>query len=134
MAFDDCTPYPCSYEYAKQSMERTHRWALRSLKKHNKLNRDKKQNLYGVVQGSIYEDLRVESAKYIDNLNTPGIAIGGVSVGEAVAGGTGVADGAGVAVGAEVQAASRPASSRRLHVRRIGDNATAGDMCFMLQS
>lgn len=84
MAFDDCTPYPCSFDEAEKSMERTHRWAKRSLSAHRKLQKNDKteQNLYGVVQGSVYEELRQKSAQFIDGLDTPGIAIGGVSVGE----------------------------------------------------
>ena len=85
MSFDDCTPYPCSHEYAKLSMERTHRWATRCVRIHRKLKNkphNLSQNLYGVIQGSIYEDLRIKSAQFIDSLNTSGIAIGGVSVGE----------------------------------------------------
>jgi len=89
MAFDDCTPYPCDYEYAKSSMDRTHRWAVRSLDAHKKEQKEKskrknrqKQNLYGVVQGSVYKELRKKSAQFIESLNTPGVAIGGVSVGE----------------------------------------------------
>lgn len=82
IAFDDCTSYPVNYETAKLSMERTHRWAARSVNEHNHLRRDPYQALYGVIQGSVYEDLRIASAKYIASLDTDGIAIGGVSVGE----------------------------------------------------
>lgn len=87
-AFDDCTAYPVTYEAAKRSMERTHRWALRSKAANDKLQmtNDKLgkpyQALYGVVQGSVFEDLRKESAQYISSLAFDGIAIGGVSVGE----------------------------------------------------
>lgn len=76
IAFDDCTPYPVTHEIAKKSMERTHRWATRSLAAHTQ------GALYGSIQGSIYEDLRKESAKFICAMNIDGIAIGGVSVGE----------------------------------------------------
>ncbi|OGG35784.1 tRNA guanosine(34) transglycosylase Tgt [Candidatus Gottesmanbacteria bacterium RIFOXYB1_FULL_47_11] len=76
IAFDDCTPYPVSHEKAQKSMERTHAWAMRSLKAH------RQGALYGSIQGSVYEDLRKESARFIANQNFDGIAIGGVSVGE----------------------------------------------------
>ncbi|MFZ5844872.1 MAG: tRNA guanosine(34) transglycosylase Tgt, partial [Patescibacteria group bacterium] len=88
LAFDDCTPYPVTYEKARISMERTHRWAERSFVTNAKcqmLNAKFKkpyQALYGVIQGSVYEDLRKESAKFISSLPFVGIAIGGVSVGE----------------------------------------------------
>ncbi|MBQ7525845.1 MAG: tRNA guanosine(34) transglycosylase Tgt [Abditibacteriota bacterium] len=77
MAFDECAPYPCTHDYAKAAMERTHRWAKRSLDAH-----DPGQAFFGIVQGSTYEDLRKTSAEYISSLNPDGIAIGGVSVGE----------------------------------------------------
>ncbi len=77
MAFDECAPYPCEKEYAIKAMERTHRWAKRSKDAH-----DKNQAFFGIVQGSVYEDLRAQSAQFIANLDTDGIAIGGVSVGE----------------------------------------------------
>jgi len=81
ISFDECTFYPASHDYSKAAMERTHRWGLRGLvAAQNKLK--DYQALYGVVQGGIYEDLRVQSAKYISSLDFPGIAIGGVSVGE----------------------------------------------------
>lgn len=79
IAFDECAPYPTTHDYAKAAMERTHRWAKRSLDAHKKNNT---QALYGVIQGSIYEDLRVVSAKIISSMKFNGIAIGGVSVGE----------------------------------------------------
>jgi tRNA-guanine transglycosylase len=88
IAFDDCTGYPITEKRARASMERTHRWAERSLAEHKRLadkaaeNNKPYQALYGVIQGSIYEDLRKESAKFICGLDTDGIAIGGVSVGE----------------------------------------------------
>lgn len=81
LAFDDCTAYPVAYEFARVSMERTHRWVLRSVAEFNK-NKSEKQALYGVIQGSVFEDLRKESARYIAGQDTDGIAIGGVSVGE----------------------------------------------------
>jgi len=88
IAFDDCTPYPVTPQDAKKSMERTHRWAVRSLEEHGKLKaEDGRQNkpyqaLYGSIQGSVYEDLRKESAKFITSLPFDGFAIGGVAVGE----------------------------------------------------
>jgi queuine tRNA-ribosyltransferase len=88
MAFDECAPGGSSHEYAKKAMERTHRWAMRS--KEQWLKNEKKrqetglypQNLFAIIQGVIYEDLRLESSAYIASLDTPGIAIGGLSVGE----------------------------------------------------
>ncbi|MCS7310129.1 MAG: tRNA guanosine(34) transglycosylase Tgt [Armatimonadetes bacterium] len=77
MAFDECPPNPSSYEQARAAMERTHRWAVRCLQAH-----DTAQALFGIVQGSVYEDLRAESARFISELDFPGIAIGGVAVGE----------------------------------------------------
>ena len=81
MAFDECTPYPSSYEYSKQSMERTSRWAERCLKAHK--NTDK-QALFGIVQGGMYEDLRKQSARDLVSMDFPGYAIGGLSVGNQV--------------------------------------------------
>jgi queuine tRNA-ribosyltransferase len=84
MAFDECTPYPCEYKYAKKSMELTHRWLDRGVAHFNNT-----QTLYGynqfyfpIVQGSVYKDLRKQSAEKIASLNMPGNAIGGLSVGE----------------------------------------------------
>jgi queuine tRNA-ribosyltransferase len=87
IAFDDCTPYPVTRKQAEISLGRTHQWATRSLNQHQKLQSDFKppicsQALYGSIQGSVYKDLRIESAKYITSLPFDGIAIGGVSVGE----------------------------------------------------
>jgi queuine tRNA-ribosyltransferase len=79
MAFDECVPYPCEYEYAKKSMEMTTRWAIRCRNFHQNTE---KQALFGIIQGSTYEDLRRESAKQITSLDLPGYAIGGLSVGE----------------------------------------------------
>lgn len=76
IAFDDCTAYPVTHALAEASMKRTHRWAKRSLAAHTQ------GALYGSIQGSIFEDLRVTSAKYISSMDFDGIAIGGVSVGE----------------------------------------------------
>jgi len=81
LAFDECTPYPTTHAYARRAMERTHVWAERSLAAHAK-SKKCQQALYGVIQGSIYADLRKESAKFISNLPFDGLAIGGVSVGE----------------------------------------------------
>ena len=77
MAFDECAP-PYDYEYNKEAIERTHSWALRSLKA--KTRQD--QALFGIVQGGIFPDLRKQSAEYIQSLELPGYAIGGLSVGE----------------------------------------------------
>ena len=79
MAFDECTPYPATYEYAKQSMERTTRWAQRCKEAHQ--NTDK-QALFGIIQGSMFKDLRLESLKQLKELDFPGYAVGGLSVGE----------------------------------------------------
>jgi tRNA-guanine transglycosylase len=81
IAFDECTYFPATRQYARQAMERTHRWALRSLRSAQSKQREY-QALYGVVQGGIYEDLRRASAQFIASLDFPGLAIGGVSVGE----------------------------------------------------
>ena len=78
MSFDECIPYPASYEYAKASTERTLRWAKRGLDAHKNPN----QSLFGIVQGGEYEDLRYYSAKEITKLNFDGYSIGGTSVGE----------------------------------------------------
>lgn len=78
MAFDECSAHPCEYDYAKQAMERTHRWAKRCLDAKTNEN----QALFGIVQGNMYEDLRIESAKTIDAMPFEGNAIGGLSVGE----------------------------------------------------
>ncbi|WP_226390593.1 tRNA guanosine(34) transglycosylase Tgt [Penaeicola halotolerans] len=84
MAFDECTPYPCEYNYAKNSMEMTHRWLKRCCERF-----DATEGLYGysqtlfpIVQGSVYKDLRVQSAEAIASFGREGNAIGGLSVGE----------------------------------------------------
>ena len=85
IAFDDCTSYPVTKQTAEDSMEHTHRWAVRSLAEHKRLasvSTGPYQALYGVIQGSVYEDLRKRSAQFICSLDTDGVAIGGVSVGE----------------------------------------------------
>lgn len=79
MAFDECTPYPCEHDYAKKSMERTIRWLKRCKDAHNNTE---KQALFGIVQGSTYKDLRIESARRTVEVELPGYAIGGLSVGE----------------------------------------------------
>lgn len=79
MAFDECTPYPADYQYAKKSMERTSRWAERCLSAHAK---PESQALFGIVQGSMYPDLRKQSARDLVSMDFPGYAIGGLSVGE----------------------------------------------------
>ncbi|MBO4408330.1 MAG: tRNA guanosine(34) transglycosylase Tgt [Clostridiales bacterium] len=79
MAFDECCPYPCSEEYAARSLNRTTRWLQRCIETHK---RPDDQALFGIIQGSMYEDLRIESAKQITSFDLPGYAIGGISVGE----------------------------------------------------
>ena len=79
MAFDECPPYPATYEYVKQSTERTSRWAERCLASHR---RKDEQGLFAIVQGGMFEDLRVQSAKDLTSMDFPGYAIGGLSVGE----------------------------------------------------
>ncbi|KIQ94930.1 Queuine tRNA-ribosyltransferase [Anoxybacillus thermarum] len=79
MAFDECPPYPATYEYMKQSVERTSRWAERCLKAHQRPN---EQGLFGIVQGGEFEDLRKQSAQDLVSLDFPGYAVGGLSVGE----------------------------------------------------
>ena len=78
MSFDECPPYPCTYEYMKQSVERTLRWAKRGKDVHNNPN----QALFGIVQGGEYEDLRKLSATELVKMNFDGYSIGGTSVGE----------------------------------------------------
>lgn len=79
MAFDECTPWPCEHDYAKKSMERTARWLKRCKDSHHNTE---KQALFGIVQGGTYKDLRIESAKLTTDIELPGYAIGGLSVGE----------------------------------------------------
>ncbi len=102
MAFDECTPDDVEEKYAREAMERTHRWAKRSLDEHRRLSsrashsdegsltpqggfgmteKPYRQFLFGIIQGSVYKNLREESAKYISSLDFDGIAIGGESVG-----------------------------------------------------
>ncbi len=84
MAFDECTPYPCEYNYAKKSMDMTHRWLDRCIKHLDKLpyKYGYSQSFFPIVQGSMYKDLRIQSAEYIANAGAEGNAIGGLSVGE----------------------------------------------------
>ncbi len=79
MAFDECPPMPAEYDYVKDSIERTTRWAARCLKAHQ---RPGDQALFGIIQGGEYKDLREQSAKELVSLDFPGYAIGGLSVGE----------------------------------------------------
>ena len=84
MAFDECPPYPSDYAYAKKSMELTHRWLERCVKRFNETP-DKygyTQNLFPIIQGSTYKDLRTTCAEFIASQNATGNAIGGLSVGE----------------------------------------------------
>ncbi|MEP6845909.1 MAG: tRNA guanosine(34) transglycosylase Tgt [Panacibacter sp.] len=84
MAFDECPPYPSEYSYAKKSMELTHRWLTRCFARFNETE-DRygySQNLFPIVQGSTFADLRIESCMYIASQNATGNAIGGLSVGE----------------------------------------------------
>ncbi len=79
MAFDECTPYPADRSYVKASLERTTRWLRRCKEYHKNTER---QSLFGIMQGGMYKDLRRESAQQIVELDLPGYAIGGLSVGE----------------------------------------------------
>ena len=104
MAFDECTYYPSPHDYAEKAMKRTHQWLKRCIKSHPersegsrrsrnasldsssanwRTQNDKyQQYLYGIIQGATFEDLRKQSAEFVVSQNTPGVAIGGVSVGE----------------------------------------------------
>ena len=84
MAFDECTPYPCDYHYAKQSMHMTHRWLKRCIDHLEKvpLKYQYQQTFFPIVQGSTYKDLRKQSAEFIASVEAEGNAIGGLSVGE----------------------------------------------------
>jgi queuine tRNA-ribosyltransferase len=79
MAFDECPPFPAEREYVKASTERTYRWLKRCIEAHQ---RKEDQALFGIVQGGMYKDLREESAKQLVELDLPGYAVGGLSVGE----------------------------------------------------
>ena len=80
MVFDECTPYPADWEYAKQSMEMSLRWAARSRRRFDDLNN--KNALFGIIQGSVYEDLRDISVKELADIGFDGYAVGGLAVGE----------------------------------------------------
>jgi queuine tRNA-ribosyltransferase len=84
MAFDECTPYPCDYEYAKKSMHMTHRWLQRCIVHldKNPVKYGYQQTFFPIVQGSTYKDLRKLSAEFIASVEAEGNAIGGLSVGE----------------------------------------------------
>lgn len=88
MAFDECAPGGSTHDYARQAMERTHRWAVRSQaqwQQNEKIRNSKwkyPQALFGIIQGVVFDDLRRESCEFITALDLPGIAIGGLSVGE----------------------------------------------------
>ena len=84
MAFDECTPYPCEYNYAKRSMHMTHRWLKRCITHLEKtpFEYDYSQTFFPIVQGSTYKDLRKQSAEFIASVGAEGNAIGGLSVGE----------------------------------------------------
>ena len=84
MAFDECTPYPCDYEYARKSMDMTHRWLDRCIKQFDSTegHYGYEQSLFPIVQGSTYKDLRKRSAEEIASKGRAGNAIGGLSVGE----------------------------------------------------
>lgn len=84
MAFDECTPYPCDYSYAKNSMELTHRWLKRCVERFESTTPKYgyHQSLFPIVQGSTYKDLRKQSAEFISAIGAEGNAIGGLSVGE----------------------------------------------------
>jgi queuine tRNA-ribosyltransferase len=84
MAFDECTPYPCEYDYAKKSMHMTHRWLKRCCQRFDltKDRYDYSQSFFPIVQGSVYKDLRKQSAEQIISFEQDGYAIGGLSVGE----------------------------------------------------
>lgn len=84
MAFDECTPYPCDYNYARRSMDMTHRWLKRCVDRFDSTEPlyGYEQTLFPIVQGSVYKDLRAKSAEAIASFNRDGNAIGGLSVGE----------------------------------------------------
>lgn len=82
LAFDDCPPFPITFSGAKSAMERTHRWLDRSIEAFSRMHSRFPQTLYGIVQGSVFEELRRQSAEYVTGKETKAIAIGGVAVGE----------------------------------------------------
>lgn len=82
MAFDQCPPYPCARDLTAEATDRTHRWARRCAVYHRDSGDPERQSLFGICQGGVYEDLRIQSAQQIASLDFPGFAVGGVSVGE----------------------------------------------------
>jgi len=88
MVLDECAPHDSTEEYARAAMKRTHAWAVRCLEKHQQLesakNPDERppQALFPIIQGTVFDNLRIESTKFVSSLDTPGFAIGGLSVGE----------------------------------------------------
>ncbi|NVJ86987.1 MAG: tRNA guanosine(34) transglycosylase Tgt [Algoriphagus sp.] len=84
MTFDECTPYPCEYGYARKSMEMTHRWLKRCMNRFDETEGKYgySQTLFPIVQGSVYKDLRIQSAQFVADQEREGNAIGGLSVGE----------------------------------------------------
>ncbi len=88
MAFDECAPYPCTPDYARQAMERTHRWAERCIADYNAHDRRATggwpQALFGIVQGGVFPELRTESAQTLVAMDFPGYAVGGLAVGESM--------------------------------------------------
>lgn len=86
MAFDECTPYPCEYSYAKKSLDLTNRWLERCVKQfaQTECEYGYSQTLFPIVQGSVYPDLRKKSCEYVASFDCQGNAIGGLSVGEPV--------------------------------------------------
>jgi queuine tRNA-ribosyltransferase len=86
MAFDECAPADSTKKYFEEAMTRTHNWVLRCKKEHQKLSKKSRsklpQALFPIVQGGLYKDLRTQSAKFMNDLDLPGNAIGGLSVGE----------------------------------------------------
>ena len=84
MAFDECTPWPCDYDYARRSLDMTHRWLQRCIQRFDSTEGlyGYEQTLFPIVQGSTFKDLRIQSAEFIAAQNRAGNAIGGLSVGE----------------------------------------------------
>jgi queuine tRNA-ribosyltransferase len=82
MAFDQCPPYPASRDDVGLAVRRTHEWLVRCRDYHEESGRADRQSLFGIVQGGVYEDMRIESSQFVSDMNLPGVAIGGVSVGE----------------------------------------------------
>jgi len=84
MAFDECTPWPCEYDYARKSLDMTHRWLLRCIQRFDSTegHYGYNQTLFPIVQGSTFKDLRIKSAEFVAEQQREGNAIGGLSVGE----------------------------------------------------